>query len=320
MRISVYIAMVVGVVLMGCGRQYEAEPVRVVRLDEVMSQFAALDSARQEAVTEEFAPEIDALFQVLGEPDPTIEEIAAWSRSRAVEMFQPAIDSVFPILTRLEHQVGHILYRAERDSLGLPPLRFAAVAWGKPQPIVRVDTVVLIALNHYLGADFEGYSHWDEYRRAEKNPEQLPYDLAAALAATQLPFEMAERPTLLNWMLYEGALVEARMQLVPEARLNLALGYTPDQLEVLEDNTRKIWNEMAARRLIYDTDPATINRLLAAAPSTPLLGGKAPGRAARYIGYKIVKEYLKKHSSTSLPYLLSPQFYGNQQSLIEAGF
>lgn len=242
----------------------------------------------------------------------------AYMQSAVAQAFKPEIDKVFPTLEPLEKELGQMLERAKADSICLPPLCFAAVAWGYPQSIARVDTVVLIALNHYLGPEFDGYSHLQAYQRQAKRPEMLPYNLAEALVATQYPIERQSQ-TVLSRMLYEGAIVEAVMRIVPGARLHMALGCTEQELEWMESRERDIWSDMALRRLVYDSSPVNIDRLFQPAPSSPMLDGQAPGRAARFIGYKIVKSYLRAHHA-SLPALLSPSFYADPSSLLEAGY
>lgn len=255
-----------------------------------------------------------ALMQVMGEAGSP----QAYGQSEVVKAFKPAIDKVFPTLEPLEAELGRMLRNAEADSLRIPPLRFAAVAWGYPQSIARVDTVVLIALNHYLGSDFDGYSHLQAYQRLSKTPEMLPYNLAEAIIATQYPFERHDQ-TVLSRMLYEGALVDAVMRVVPKARLHMALGCTEPQLAWMEDHEKEMWSDMALRRMVYDSSPVTIDRLFQLAPSSPLLNGEAPGRAARYIGYKIVQSSQKARRLPA-PALLSPAFYANPATLLDAGY
>lgn len=260
----------------------------------------------------------EADYAALGAVMGTSVSPEAYEQSAAVAAFKPVIDRVFPTLKPLEDELGSMLERAKSDSLGLPPLRFAAVAWGYPQSIVRVDTVVLIALNHYLGADFDGYSHLQAYQRQAKTPEMLPYNLAEALAATQHPYER-EGQSVLTRMLYEGALVEAVMSIVPGARLPMAVGCTQEELKWMEDHEKEIWNDMALRRMVYDSSPLTIDRLFQPSPSAPMLDGTAPGRAARYIGYRIVRAYQAKHH-LPLAALLSPSFYANPDALLQSGY
>lgn len=319
-QITIFYVIILTLGLCGCGYKIKSDGEPVTRLDRVLAAYADEDSVRQARVLDSLKGDIHAMFTVLGVDSVTPRVLDSWSRSRVVEVFQPAVDSIYPVNSNLSNQIGHIMNSAKKESLELPPLKFAAVVWGSQRPIVRVDSVVLIALNHFLGADYPGYNGWPEYRRANKTPAQLPYALASVIVATQHPMEMGDDATLLNWMLYEGVLVEARMRLVDNAKLNEALGYTTEQLEFAQKHCYEIWQELSVRQMVYDTDPLLIDRLVAPAPSSPLIRSQAPGRIGCYIGYRIVKDYLSRFPDTSLATLLSKDFYGSQQSLIKSGF
>lgn len=302
-----------------CSKPDPAQLKPITRVDLALASYASLSEEQRSAVLDSMGSEIRAMMSVVGIKDITDSILVEWSKSSVVKMFQPPVDSVFSDIRPLEQTVGDIVRNASKEGIDLPHLSFASVVWGSQRPMVRTDSIVLIALNHYLGADFPGYAGWQEYRRAIKTPDMIPYDLAGVLAATQYP--MADnQPTLLSWMLYEGALVEARMRLVPDATLDKALGYSRQQLEFAKTNLKRIWEEMRLLRIVYDTDPLTIDKYIALAPSTPLLQGTAPGRIGRYVGYCIVRAYLSKHPETPLPQLLSPAFYTPASTLINSGF
>ena len=67
--------------------------------------------------------------------------------------------------------------------------------------------------------------------------------------------------------------------------------------------------------MVFDKSEATVERLLYPAPFTNVLSGETPGRAGRYIGYKIVRSYVDGHRDTKLSDLLSPAFYGKVNPL-----
>lgn len=284
------------IVLAACGNE-EPREAEIGRLDLELRNMAACDSP---AVSEANLPGAKLMFSAMGYDSISPELLRWWSTSDVVSVFQHDVDSVYTDLTPARRQLGVILDRAAKEDLRLPDMKFYTVVWGNPRPLLRDSDVMVIALNHYLGASYPGYSHWEEYRRAGKTPEALPYDLAAALTATQIPMAGDGEATLLDWMLYEGGLVEARMRLVEGADLAHALGYTPEQLKWCEDNYDDMMREMAARRMVHDTDPVLIDRMLAPAPSSPLLAGSAPGRVGRYIGYRLVKDYLREHPKATL--------------------
>lgn len=308
------------VFITGCGRSRYVDPQPIVRLDRILVSYDRYDTQLQTALLDSMRPELSAMFAVLGIDSVTPSVLDHWCRSRVVEVFQPAVDSVYPDLDAVSRQIGHIIEAARTELPAIPPLAFASVVWGNPRPVVRVDTVMLIALNHFLGVDYPGYAQWPDYRRTGKTPEMLPYAVASALAASQYPMEAGSDATLLSWMLYEGALVEARMRLVPDAQLDAALGYTPEQLKYAEEHLADIWQEMSVKRMIYDTDPLLIDRMVTPAPSSPVMLTQAPGRIGCYVGYRIIKAYLSKFPGIPLYQLLSEDFYADQQSLIKSGF
>lgn len=284
-----------------CSSRPEPE-TKIGRLDIELRDMSVKE---EPSVSPENLPGARLMFRAMGYDTITPELLQWWSQSDVVQVFQHDVDSTYIDLKSLQLQLASITDSAQKNKLGLPEMKFYTITWGKPQPLMRDSDVLVIALNHYLGADYAGYSHWEDFRRRTKTPEMLPYDISAALAATQVPMSHPEDAPLIDWMLYEGALAEARMRMVENADLATALGYTPEQLKWCREHYDEMMREMAARKMLYDTDPVLIDRMLASSPASPLMSGTAPGRVGRYIGYRLVEDYMKKHPSATLPELLS---------------
>lgn len=240
------------------------------------------------------------------------------SESQPVVVFTPAVDSVYPSLEPVENALGRILSNAALLGIELPRRSYAAVVHGRRESVVFVDSVMLIALNHYLGADYPGYSHWPAYRRALKTPAMLPYDMAEAIVATSYPFNASEA-TVLSRMLYEGALSLVRQELAGGTEA-ASLGYDQTQMQWLEAHEAQLWKSLVGRGLLYDTSPMLADRLFAPAPATSLLDAEAPGRAGRFLGRRIVDAYIRRHPDTSCSFLLSPAFYASESVLADARY
>lgn len=299
----------------GCSNT-PAQPQSIVPLYSELASFAVIDSARAVGIMRTDSLSIRAMTQVLGADSAvTYPELVAWSHSLPVTIFTPAVDSIFPSLLPVEQALGGILQNAAQHDMQLPPRTYTAVVWGNRHSIVFNEPVMLIALNHYLGAEYPGYAHWPSYARLDKKPERLPYDMAEALTANKYPFEKTKAYTTLSRLLYEGALIYAKTKLVPQASLAEALGYSPEQLEWCEKNQPEIWLKLVAADLLYDTDESTAERLVAPAPNTGVISTYTPGRLGRFIGYRIVCEYLDNERSLTIPELLSPTFYDNPDIL-----
>lgn len=260
--------------------------------------------------------EIAAFMRTVGAAFPDSAAIAAWASSRAVEVFTPDVDSVFADSLMPARALGMVLDNASRSGLTLPVRRYATVVYGRPESILFVDSVMLIALNHYLGSDYPGYTGLPEYMRGfNKTPGALPYDIAEALVATAYRFDGGSSPTMLSRMLYEGALAHAKLALVDNASAARALGYSDEEFKWLADNETELWRHIVGGKLLFDTSPATISRFVLPAPRVNVGLLVAPGRAGRYIGYRIVQEYLKDNKDATIPYILTPGFYNTRIAL-----
>ncbi|MBP3537194.1 MAG: hypothetical protein J6J93_06595 [Muribaculaceae bacterium] len=289
-------------------RQHALVPVS--DLVSLMRDYSVMSSDERAAAYDADSTAVKAFMLTLGVDEPTDSLLLAWSSSRAVEVFTPDVDSVFPDRNIVGKTLGMIIDNAASLDLGLPKRRYAAVVYGRPESVLFVDSVMLIALNHYLGADYPGYSHLPHYQRAVKTPEQLPYDISEALVATEYPYEEGESATLLSRMLYEGALALAKTRLVDASSPATALGYDEDTYQRLLKTEGDIWRTLVENRLLYDISPTTSRKLLSPGPDVNLGNMNVPSRAGRFIGYRIVESYMRKHPETTLSELLSLSFYG----------
>lgn len=262
-----------------------------------------------------------AFMRTVSEQPPSAELLDTWASSQAVEVFTPDVDSVFTDTSYVSRSLGCILAQARKDGIRFPDRRYATVVYGRPESILFVDSVMLIALNHYLGAEYPGYSHWPVYMRQGKTPEAMPYDIAEALVGTSYPYMLkGDDATALSRMVYEGALAYVKMRLVPESDLAGVLGYTDAQLRWLRENEQAIWHSIVQRQLLYDTSASTIDRLVAPAPEVSIVSPSTPGRVGRYIGYRIVEEYIKRNPGATPAAMLEPAFYKGNAVLINSEY
>ena len=235
---------------------------------------------------------------------------------RALRSFGPLVHATFADTAALTTMVADIAGRAHSAGVQLAAPRYAFVIWNDVRSMAFVDSILLVALNHYLGADCPFYRGLPEYTLQGKTPAQLPLDIAEAQVATQYPFI---GQTALARMAYEGVLAMARQQLTGCAEA-AALGYSDEQWEEIERNESRWWRQLASLKLIYTADALAIDQLVMPAPYTTPLGPDAPPRLGRYFGYRIVQAWLKRNGSKPLPELLAPQFYADDRLLIQSGY
>lgn len=302
-------------------KQHEVAPQPIVNLHAFLKDYKSKnDEEKTIAIGQDFT-ELVAFFKTISDKpfsSTLLEDY--YSSPGAMWLDIEAVDTLYNNIAPLEQALGVILQNAKDANLNIPLRRYAVVSSGKPQSIIFVDSVMMVFLNHYAGANFEGYSHLPTYLRTTKNKKHLPYDMAEALVGTSYPFvSTSSQATLLSYMLYEGALTKAKMELVEDASLAEALAYSDDELEWLKANESKIWEYIVNHGDLYSISPTVIKKYIAPSPGIRMGSVDVPQRVGRYIGYRIVESYLKK-SDVQLETLLSPDFYLSEATLPQSNY
>lgn len=301
----------VAVLILNACRGVTLDPVPVCPVYRIAAEWPDMDAARRDSILAADHGVLDAFMQVVRHCNAGDSAMSAWAGSDVVKVFTPEVMKVFPNVDKVGDHLSRILALAAEAGIDLPQRGYGAVVWGRPESSVFTDTVMLVALNHYLGADFPGYNAWPEYRRREKTPERLPYDLAEALVATSYPYHDTTSSTLLSRILYDGAMTLVKIRIAPDGSLAGALGVDTKTLQWLHEHRTEMWNALVGKKLLYSTSAEVKDRLTSPAPATPLLHPDAPGRAGCYLGYCIVAEYMQHFPRTPLDSLLTPGFYDN---------
>lgn len=292
----------------------DAESLPIIRVDSYLLENDTI------AVTDSLLPAvrfIDYLVNRSVTGDSTA--LDAYRDSRAFQVFAPDVKSRFMVQDSLERVLGAVdLKMKELTGKGIGTVYGLINPYNVP--VVTTDSTVMIGLNHYLGVDYEGYRGFENYRLRAKRAAHLPYDVTEARIVADYPMEEAADGTLLNKMLYWGAVVNAINEIVPQSSLSETLNLAPGEEEWLRSNMSNIWNAMIERRMLYSSNPDIADRLLYPAPKSYVINGEAPGMTGRYIGYLIVRSYLEKHPELTAADMLSPEIYNSESTLINSGF
>ena len=157
------------------------------------------------------------------------------------------------------------------------------------------DSLVLIALDNYLGASHEFYQNIPMYIAANMTKKQIVVDVTNGYANKYM-FQ-TNRRTLLNEMIYFGKLLYFKDVMIPFKSPAERIGYTENQIKWAEANESEIWSYFIEKELLYSTDPKLPNRFIADAPFSKFyleLDNESPGRLGQYLGWQIVKAYAEK--------------------------
>lgn len=281
-----------------CAR-HQVTPLPIERLDLAMADSLPASAPQQAAR--------DAWFEVIGLND---DDRATWYR-KSCAAFAPEIESSITSLDSVEAVLGQALQKFQVKPVGVVnPFNQAVITHPKGY--------VFIGLNHYLGANSPAYAGFPEYVRKRKELKQLPADVVEAVIASRHEPKYSDRTTLLNTLLYRGALLNSVLKQLPEGTPEATiLGMTDEEYDWCRDNEARIWQTLIERDLLYSTSADVIARLMKPSPHSTLINANAPGQTLLYTALKIAQAYEK---STGTDAAAEPYFYNNNQTLIKSKY
>ncbi|MEC7173431.1 MAG: gliding motility lipoprotein GldB, partial [Bacteroidota bacterium] len=84
--------------------------------------------------------------------------------------------------------------------------------------------------------------------------------------------------------------------------------YTEQQIQWVIDNEAYMWQYIVEKQLLYNTDPSLSNRFIEPAPFSKFyleIDNESPGRIGVWIGWQIIKSYMREYPDTDINTLLN---------------
>ena len=222
-----------------------------------------------------------------------------------------AVDSVFDDFKKTESEI-HLFYQHLKyynKPLKTPRIITVLSDVDYRNKIAVTDTIVLIALDTYLGENHEFYASFYDYTKQNLNSNQIVPDLATSYAE-QFIYQ-PNRTTFLDEMIYFGKQLYLKDLWIPFKTDFEKIGYSVSEYEWSQENEFYIWQYFVENELLYKTDRKLLGRFIVAAPFSRFnleLDRESPGRLGQYIGWQIVKSYMKKNPTSVLEMLqIDPQ-------------
>jgi hypothetical protein len=215
---------------------------------------------------------------------------------------------LYPELTSVERSLEdafrHYLYYFTDKHV---PEVFSCIA-GFNNSIITGDSALGIGLERYLGADCAYYPRLEiySYMSARMTPAYIVPDCMYGWAASEWDFASLNYPAdnVLAEMLHEGKLRYFEKCMLPDLPDEIIFGFTPEQMKFCRNNEGQMWQYMIENDLVFKTDHFIIRKLVGDAPFTSYFTNESPGRAAVWLGFRIIESYMTKSKGTSLESLM----------------
>jgi len=176
---------------------------------------------------------------------------------------------------------------------------------GLNQSVVTADLLIGLSLDKYLGAESPFYEHLGlpVYKRRNMHPAKIVPDMMYAWAVTEWP-KSDQASNLLSQMIQEGKTMYFVDAMLPEMHDTLKIGFTGKQLEFCKKDEASMWTYLAEHKLLFSIDHMNMKRFIDDGPYTAAFSEASPARTGMWIGWQIVRSYMKQHPDLKLADLM----------------
>lgn len=174
------------------------------------------------------------------------------------------------------------------------------------------DSILAVGLDRYRGAKTVEYRLMGIplYQQRKMIPEKIPSDLMRAWMYAAFEFNDSI-DNLLSNIIYEGEVMYLTKRMLSNQTDSLIFGFTPNEYKWCVNNERPMWTSLIENKMLFSTNTSDINKLINDAPFTSGFPQESPGRAAVWLGYRIVNRFMNRNDTLTLAQLMQIKDYTN---------
>jgi hypothetical protein len=221
---------------------------------------------------------------------------------------------VFPDLEELQGQLNDAFKRYRYHFPDMPVPEVYTFISRFNQSIVTSEGVLGIGLDNYLGRETDFYQRLarHQYQINNMHPGKIPSDCLLGWGITEFEFNDSADNVLSN-MIYHGRNAYFTKWMLPDHADSLIMGFTAPQMRFCRNNEARMWEYLVEERILFETDRMTIQKFTGSGPFTGDFTRESPARAAVWLGWRIVEDYMRHNSGVSLAALMRE---GNYQKIL----
>ena len=182
---------------------------------------------------------------------------------------------------------------------------------GVYEPVIYSEEAqkMFVAMDGFLGEKSPLYDSIKvySYLRTSMDRGHVRAQIVRAIGENIVPFD-PKKQTFLDLMLYEGKKLILADALIPDEADEFKIGYTPQEIEWSIQNEGNIWNFFVEQNFVFKNDKTLYDRFLQVSPFSKFnneIEQESPGRIGAWIGWQILRKYLRENPSITLPELIN---------------
>ncbi|MFC4476789.1 gliding motility lipoprotein GldB [Flavobacterium chungangensis] len=264
--------------------------IKVERFDKVFFETKPQDLAKVKKQYPFFFPGNDDNVWVQKMNDPIWREV--------YEEVQKKYSNFEPVRKEFNELFQHVKYYFPKTKI--PKVITVIGEMDYNAKSIYADSLVVVALELYLGKNHKFYE-FPNYLKENFEERQIMPDVVSSFSYRNIPNSIDK--SLVAQMVFEGKQLYAKDLLIPEYTDAEKMGYTPEQIKWCEENEAYMWRYFIENEMLYNEDPKLRARFIAPAPFSKFfleIDNDSPGRVGAWIGWQMVRSYMKNNSDVTL--------------------
>lgn len=166
------------------------------------------------------------------------------------------------------------------------------------------DQVLATGLDFFLGHEFPyNPMTFPDYIKRNMTKDHIVSTTIRAHANDLVGDVQGEQ--FLDYIISNGKVLYLLDHFLPYTPDSIFLGYTADQEQWCKDHEYDMWSHFIHENLLYSTKLRDFRSMINPSPTTMGMPPESPGRTGNWMGWQIIKAYMKRHPKTTLPELMA---------------
>lgn len=223
-----------------------------------------------------------------------------------------AVMAAFPIEKResLTNSFAEVVRRWHHffPQKPIPEIIYYCSAWNRS--IATTDSIIGIALDCYLGANHEitqklSPDIFPGYVKENMDERYIIADAVKGFSAWNAR-SIYQQKDLLSELLFYGKIMYVAEALAPDLADSTLMNWNTRQWQWALAGEENVWKTLANEKTMYQSKPFEINKWFADGPFTSVTGipQQSAPQLGVWMGWNIIRSYMKKYPDTSLEALL----------------
>lgn len=285
---------------------YEKINIQIERLENEMLDLSSEKDIKEFIDREPLIAEVFLLRNEYPNDSIFIRELYRRFSHPTIDSLQAEINAVFGDISDLEKDFSEAfsLMRYYYPEVQIPKIK--TVATGFDYDMLVTDSVIVIGLDYYLGEGAR-YRPRNTYNYILKR-YQPKFIVPSAMLIYGIKDKFnnvnEEDLTILSEMISYGKAFYFAKKMLPCTADSVLIWYSDDEMEGLKENADLVWDHFLKENLLWESSHLVKRKYIEERPKTYEISPSCPPRVGTWLGWEIVREYMRKNPDISLNELM----------------